>query len=56
MTPAQKWKIVRIVLTTIYLFAGWLVFTGTLSPYSLLMGTLRVADEVAVGFTGTRRK
>ena len=25
-------------------------------PYSLLMGTLRVADEVVVGFTGTRRK
>ncbi len=38
MTPAQKWKIVRIVLTTIYLFAGWLVFTGTFSAYSLLMG------------------
>jgi multicomponent Na+:H+ antiporter subunit E len=38
MTPAQKWKIVRILLTTVYLFAGWLVFTGTFSPYSLLMG------------------
>lgn len=38
MTPAQKWKIVRILLTTIYLFAGWLVFTGTFAPYSLLMG------------------
>lgn len=38
MTPAQKWKIVRIVLTTIYLFVGWLVFTGTFAPYSLLMG------------------
>ncbi len=38
MTPVQKWKIARIVLTTLYLFAGWFVFTGTLSPYSLLMG------------------
>ena len=38
MTPQQKWNITRIVLTTIYLFVGWLVFTGTLAPYSLMMG------------------
>lgn len=38
MTPLQKWKIARIVLTTSYLMIGWLVFTGTLAPYSLLVG------------------
>ncbi len=38
MTPLLKWKIVRIVLTTIYLMVGWLVFTGNISPNSLLIG------------------
>jgi multicomponent Na+:H+ antiporter subunit E len=40
MNVLLKWKIVRITLTTIYLLVGWLLFTGTVAPYSLMMGFL----------------
>jgi len=40
MTAVLKWKIVRIVLTTLYLMAGWLLFTGDLSLSSLLIGLI----------------
>jgi len=33
-----KWKIVRTILTTAYLMAGWILFTGTLALFSLLLG------------------
>jgi len=36
----QKWKIVRILVTTGYLIIGWLVFTWNLSFFSLLIGFL----------------
>jgi len=35
---SRKWTITRIVLTTLYLFAGWLLFTGSTAPYSLFLG------------------
>lgn len=38
MTPLLKWKIVRIVFTTLYLMAGWLLFTWNLTINSLVMG------------------
>ena len=38
MTALTKWKIVRIVLTTLYLMAGWLLFTANLSLNSLSLG------------------
>lgn len=38
MSPATKWIIVRIVITTLYLVAGWILFTGSLEPRSLMMG------------------
>ncbi|MFO7850191.1 MAG: Na+/H+ antiporter subunit E [Spirochaetia bacterium] len=38
MTSSVKWAIVRIVLTTLYLFGGWLLFTGSLEPVTLYMG------------------
>jgi len=38
MTSSLKWTITRIVLTTLYLFAGWLLFTGSFQLRSLLMG------------------
>lgn len=40
MNVLLKWKIVRITLTTMYLLVGWLLFTGTIAPYSLIMGFL----------------
>jgi multicomponent Na+:H+ antiporter subunit E len=38
MTSSFKWAITRVILTTIYLFAGWLLFTGNTATRSLLMG------------------
>ncbi len=38
MTLSGKWALVRIVLTTVNLFVGWLLFTGSFRPASLLMG------------------
>ncbi len=38
MTSSTKWTIVRIVLTTLYLFGGWILFTGTFEPRTLYIG------------------
>lgn len=38
MKTSLKWAIARVVLTTLYLFIGWLLFTGSLLARSLLMG------------------
>ncbi|MCP5515520.1 MAG: Na+/H+ antiporter subunit E [Spirochaetales bacterium] len=38
MNLAVKWKITRIMLTSVYLFAGWMLFTGSLNPFSMVMG------------------
>lgn len=38
MDAWTKWKLVRIALTTGHLMIGWLLFTGTFAPYSLLVG------------------
>jgi len=33
-----KWKIIRILLTTLYLLAGWILFTGNLALFSIFLG------------------
>ena len=38
MNVFQKWKIVRIVMTILYLMGGWLLFTGTVAAFPLLLG------------------
>ena len=38
MTSSFKWTITRVVLTSLYLFAGWMLFTGSTAPRSLAMG------------------
>jgi multicomponent Na+:H+ antiporter subunit E len=38
MDVSQKWKIVRIVMTVVYLMGGWLLFTGTVAGFPLLLG------------------
>lgn len=38
MNARARWDAARITLTTLYLLGGWLLFTGTLAPVSLLMG------------------
>jgi multicomponent Na+:H+ antiporter subunit E len=32
------WKVLRILITTVYLFGGWLLFTGTLEPQFIVTG------------------
>jgi len=38
MNLFTKWKITRIIITTIYLFAGWLLFSGSTETFSLVIG------------------
>lgn len=38
MDVRWKWNIVRFLFTTLYLLAGWMLFTWSLVPFSLLMG------------------
>jgi multicomponent Na+:H+ antiporter subunit E len=43
MDIVWKWNIVRFLFTTVYLMAGWLLFTWSLAPFSLLVGALSSA-------------
>mgnify|MGYP006284862083 FL=1 len=38
MTSRTKWIVVRIVITSLYLLAGWILFTGSFDLYSLILG------------------
>lgn len=40
MDVVLKWKIVRIIITSTYLMVGWILFTGTLALFSLLLGSI----------------
>jgi multicomponent Na+:H+ antiporter subunit E len=33
-----RWNLTRVFLTTVYLFGGWLLFTWSVAPRSLLLG------------------
>lgn len=35
---SRKWRIIRILITGLYLLAGWLLFTASLAPFSLFLG------------------
>jgi len=35
-----KWKVVRILFTTVWLYGGWLLYTGSLEPVSLGLGAI----------------
>lgn len=41
MDSEIRWNVTRIVLTTIYLFAGWLLFTWSVSSRSLIIGGIQ---------------
>ena len=38
MDVLRKWNLVRIFFTTLYLFGGWMLFSWSVAPFSLLMG------------------
>lgn len=48
MDSTAKWRLVRIVITTVYMFGGWLLFSGTIHPRSLVLGLIASA-AVAMG-------
>ena len=53
MSPASAaslWKLVRIVLTALYLMVGWVLFTGTLDAYALGLGVLLSALVAVVTY------
>lgn len=40
MKASHKWNAVRIIITSINLFAGWILFTGNFAIQSLLIGII----------------
>jgi multicomponent Na+:H+ antiporter subunit E len=38
MTHRTRWNITRVLLTTVYLVGGWILFTWSLAPASVLLG------------------
>jgi multicomponent Na+:H+ antiporter subunit E len=47
MRTRARWNLVRIAITTLYLLAGWLLFTWSLNPFSILLGLI-AASVVSV--------
>ena len=43
MTTRLRWNLVRILLTTVYLFLGWLLFTWSVSARAMVIGILQSA-------------
>jgi multicomponent Na+:H+ antiporter subunit E len=40
LNTRRRWDLVRFFITVIYLLAGWLLFTWSLDPVSLLLGLI----------------
>ena len=40
MKVERRWRIVRVIMTTITMFAVWLLFTASFTPFSLIAGFL----------------
>lgn len=40
MRIPDKWSVVRVILTTLYLFPGWILFSGSVEPLNLAAGGL----------------
>ncbi|MFP4211842.1 MAG: Na+/H+ antiporter subunit E [Alkalispirochaeta sp.] len=50
MDRAVRWDLTRVILTTIYLFVGWMLFTWSLAPVSLLLGLVHSAAVAVITF------
>ena len=50
MNQARRWNVVRFTITTIYLMAGWLLFTWNLGPGSLMAGLVSSLIVAALTF------
>lgn len=40
MRVRSKWKLVRILFTTVWLYGGWLLYTGSFETVSLVLGAI----------------
>ncbi len=40
MEPGVRWNITRFALTTVYLLVGWILFTWSIEPRTVLLGLL----------------
>ncbi|MFQ3620451.1 MAG: Na+/H+ antiporter subunit E [Spirochaetales bacterium] len=40
MKARSKWNLIRILITSLWLFVGWILYTGSLVPTSLLIGVV----------------
>lgn len=43
MDTRTRWNIVRFMLTTLYLLVGWVLFTWSVDPSSLVLGLINAA-------------
>ncbi|MFW5883884.1 MAG: Na+/H+ antiporter subunit E [Spirochaetota bacterium] len=50
MTRWSRWNTVRIAVTTVYLMLGWLLFTWSVSPGSLVLGLIHSAIVALLTF------
>lgn len=50
MDRAVRWDLTRIALTTIYLFVGWMLFTWSFAPGSLLLGIVHSAAVALITY------
>ena len=40
MRVERRWRLIRFLLTSLFLYMVWLVFTASLEPYSLIFGAI----------------
>ena len=40
MQAEKKWSFIRFLITALFLYAVWLLFTASIAPYSLIFGAL----------------
>ncbi len=38
MEPVTRWNVVRLIVTAVYLWFGWLLFTWSVDPETMLLG------------------
>mgnify|MGYP006274372971 CR=1 FL=1 len=51
METATRWNVVRLLITTVYLWAGWLLFSWSLDPAVMLVGLFHSLLVAVVTFS-----
>lgn len=50
MDTATRWNITRVVVTTVYLWFGWVLFTWSVEPSTLILGLIHSVIVAMVTF------